>query len=341
MCYVGIKTHHPGGSLKTPGDRDRIQRATASVTTANAGDSFHDSDTDPLAFYLKQIACYPLLSAADEMAIGQRIAELRAEIEDLDGTTTADGFLKKADLEEELRSCKTRMINSNLRLVVSIAKKYQHRGLSLLDLIDEGNIGLIEAVERFDYTKGCRFSTYGTWWIRQAVIKSLADKGRVIRIPVHMLNTIKKCFYVAKHLTQELGRDPGSGEVSRYLDISPERVEEILRLSQDTSSLDVTLDDDSTTRLGDLIEDDSHTQPFDLAFKLTLQDTIDRVLNELSEREMRIIKLRFGLGGEGPYTLEETGQFLGITRERVRQIQEKALDKLRGSLVIQDFKNQY
>lgn len=292
-----------------------------------------ESESDPLAFYLRQISRYPLLTVEDEQEIGKRIQELRKSINADDTDIEAR--------EEELRRCKTRMINSNLRLVVSIAKKYQHRGLSLLDLIDEGNIGLIEAVERFDYTKGCRFSTYGTWWIRQAIIKSLADKGRVIRIPVHMLNTIKKCFYVAKHLTQELGRDPEAAEVSEYMNIPTQRVEEIHRLSQDTTSLDVPIDDESYTRLSDLIEDENQEQPFDFVFDLTLQDTIEEVLAQLSEREMRIIKLRFGLGGEGPYTLEETGRFLGITRERVRQIQEKALVKLRENAIIQDFKNQY
>lgn len=309
-------------------------------------------DSDPLAFYLKQISEYRLLSVADEQSIGQHIQELRSEVTQLETSiATATEVLSPEELgavrakhvaaSEQLRLYKSRMINSNLRLVVSIAKKYQHRGLSLLDLIDEGNIGLIEAVERFDYTRGCRFSTYGTWWIRQAIIKSLADKGRVIRIPVHMLNTIKKVYYVAKHLTQELGRDPANGEVGDYMNVTAERVQEIQRLSQDTTSLDVPLDEDSSTRLSDVIEDEQLTQPFDFVFNLTLQDTIEGVLDELNEREMRIIKLRFGLGGEGPYTLEETGQFLGITRERVRQIQEKALSKLRDNIVIQDLKNQY
>lgn len=299
-------------------------------------------DADPLAFYLRQIAKYPLLTAEDEQDTGRRIAELRQELSELPcredgGCDDRESEQQRAQLFEEFGRQKNRMINANLRLVVSIAKKYQHRGLNLLDLIDEGNIGLIEAVERFDYRKGCRFSTYATWWIRQSIIKSLADKGRVIRIPVHMLNTIKKCYFVAKHLTQELGRDPESDELSDYMDLTAARVAEIMQLSQDTTSLDVTVDDDNYTRLADLIEDEASEQPFDLVFHVTLQDTIREVLKQLSNREMKIIQLRFGLSGEGPFTLEETGKFLGITRERVRQIQEKAIAKLRGSIVMQDF----
>lgn len=226
---------------------------------------------------------------------------------------------------------KYRMINANLRLVVAIAKKYQYRGLSFLDLVDEGNIGLIEAVERFDYTRGCRFTTYGTWWIRQAVIKALADKGRIIRIPVHMLNTIKKCYTVARQLTQELGRNPSAQELARYMDMDLRKIELALKLNQETASLDMPVDAEHMTRLGDLIRSRGGEEPFDSVFVVTLQDTIEQVLHRLSRREMRIIKLRFGLDCSGPHSLEETGRMLGITRERVRQIQEKALGKLKSS----------
>ncbi|OHD12810.1 MAG: RNA polymerase subunit sigma-70 [Spirochaetes bacterium GWB1_48_6] len=303
-------------------------------------------ETDPLALYLRQISKFHLLGVADEQEIGENIMSIRKEIKNhvcsREKSELNDGEVKLLDrLEARLMTLKNRMINANLRLVVSIAKKYQHRGLTLLDLIDEGNIGLIEAVDRFDYTKGCRFSTYGTWWIRQAIIKSLADKGRVIRIPIHMLNTIKKCYFVAKHLTQELGRDPTSLELANYLNITEEKVKDIIKISQDTASLDGTVDEDSVTRLSDLIRDESVQEPFENVFSITLQDTLDVVLKQLSEREMRIIQLRFGLGGEGPLTLEETGKMLGITRERVRQIQEKAIVKLRGFKPIRDLAESY
>jgi RNA polymerase primary sigma factor len=294
-------------------------------------------ETDPLALYFKQISKFPLLTVQEEQLIGKQIVTLRKEIESLNAAYGPEDEVsasvcrrERARLDSALLFHKNKMISSNLRLVVSIAKNYQHRGLSLLDLIDEGNIGLIEAVERFDYTRGCRFSTYGTWWIRQAIIKSIADKGRVIRIPIHMLNTIKKCYFVAKQLTQDLGRDPSNEELSDYLNLPLSKVKEIVKLSQETTSLDTIVDDGNFTRLADLIKDDNMAEPFEMVFSMTLQETMEDILSHLSEREMKIIQLRFGLAGEGPLTLEETGKLLGITRERVRQIQEKATFKLRG-----------
>jgi RNA polymerase primary sigma factor len=300
------------------------------------------NETDPLALYLKQISKYKLLNVDEEQEIGAGIKSLKDEIQELK-TTLDEKKCSQTDFEiqnkvgaERLLVLKNRMINANLRLVVSIAKKYQHRGLSLLDLIDEGNIGLIEAVDRFDYTKGCRFSTYGTWWIRQAIIKSLADKGRVIRIPIHMLNTIKKCYFVAKYLTQEYGRDPSAEELADYMNLPTSKVKEILKLSQETASLDITVDDDNVTRLSDLIKDENSQEPFESVFNIALQETLEEVLKQLSDREMKIIQYRYGLAGEGPFTLEETGKMLGITRERVRQIQEKAICKLRKFKIIKD-----
>ncbi|MDR1238737.1 MAG: sigma-70 family RNA polymerase sigma factor [Treponema sp.] len=321
------------------------KRSSGSLNSKNSKKSKLVKETDPLALYFKQISRFPLLTVQEEQHIGEKIVTLRNNIRELEaagsaaGTESDEAYIKeKAALDAALLFYKNKMINSNLRLVVSIAKNYQHRGLSLLDLIDEGNIGLIEAVERFDYTRGCRFSTYGTWWIRQAIIKSIADKGRVIRIPIHMLNTIKKCYFVAKQLTQDLGRDPSDAELSEYLGVPIAKVKEIVKLSQETTSLDTVVDDGNLTRLADLIKDDSMEEPFEMVFSMTLQETMGDILSHLSEREMKIIQLRFGLAGEGPLTLEETGKLLGITRERVRQIQEKATFKLRGLRELHELK---
>jgi len=301
-----------------------------------------NKESDPLALYFRQISRFPLLTLQEEQNIGEKIINLRTKLKELASEKKKNKDIEisgdKTALESALLHYKNKMINSNLRLVVSIAKNYQHRGLSLLDLIDEGNIGLIEAVERFDYTRGCRFSTYGTWWIRQAIIKSIADKGRVIRIPIHMLNTIKKCYYVAKQLTQELGRDPNEDELSEFLGIPSAKVKEIVKFSQETASLDTIVDDGNLTRLADLIKDDQMNEPFEMVFSMTLQETMGGILSQLSEREMKIIQLRFGLTGENPLTLEETGKYLGITRERVRQIQEKAIWKLRTLRELKDLR---
>jgi RNA polymerase primary sigma factor len=302
------------------------------------------AESDPLSLYLKQISKYALLTIDTEQDIGQKISDLKARLvefdSELDGDTEDESGkeIQRAELEELLFEQKNLMIKSNLRLVVSIAKKYQNRGLNLLDLIDEGNIGLIEAVERFDYKRGCRFSTYGTWWIRQAIIKSLADKARVIRIPIHMLNTIKKTFFVSKQLTQDFGREPTEQELADYMHMPVAKIKEIRQLSQETASLDTTVDDDHVTRLAELIKDENSVEPVESVFHTGLQDTLGVVLDQLNEREKRIIQLRFGLSGEGPLTLEETGKMLGITRERVRQIQEKAIGKLKTFPAIKELR---
>lgn len=299
-------------------------------------------ETDPLSLYLRQISCYPLLKQEDEQRMGWEIVELRRRIsglkeaQDSGRVNVQDSSDELIKLERTLMDRKNKMIRSNLRLVVSIAKKYQNRGISLLDLIDEGNIGLIEAVERFDYAKGCRFSTYGTWWIRQAIIKALADKARVIRIPIHMLNTIKKCYFLSKQLTSELGREPSEEELAAYMGVPRERIKEIMKFAQETTSLDTLVDEDQVTRLSDLIEDERAEEPLDRVFSVSMNSIIRRALDQLNEREMKIIKLRYGLDGQNPMTLEETGQTLGITRERVRQIQETALGKLKNNRIMKE-----
>lgn len=291
-------------------------------------------EEDPLSLYLLQISRYPLLNAAGEQRIGKLIHDLKqsikAESERLQNPPEAEAAGAEIDrLNGVLKNTKHEMVMSNLRLVVSIAKAYQRRGLTLLDLIDEGNIGLLEAVERFDYEKGYRFSTYATWWIRQAIIKSLADQGRVIRIPVHMLNTIRKCFYASKQLTQELGRTPEIDELAKKVEMSRQKVLKVIAFSQNTASLDSTIDADNNTTLSDVIRDDAGLDPYAEAFASTIKDLVECVLEGLSERETIVLKLRYGLSGESVHTLEQTGKVLGITRERVRQIQERALQKLK------------
>lgn len=314
----------------------------------SAIDSYEVDQDDPLAIYLKQISAYPLLSKSDELKVGEAInlvKKTRASL-DLqvgDGQISRDQYEREVEgLEKELDFFRNKMITSNLRLVVSIAKKYQHRGLNLLDLINEGNIGLIKAVERFDYTRGCKFSTYGTWWIQQAVIKALADKGRTIRIPIHVLNTARNCFSVSRLLTQELGRDPHVEEIAEYMHLSPEKVDKIMKFTGDITSLDTSIDDESDTRLNDLIPADDHYQePFEETFRSSLKDILNETLVSLSYRERRVVQLRFGLSGENPLTLEEIGKRLGITRERVRQIQNKAIVRLRELAPIQELREHF
>ncbi len=321
----------PGNGTQRRADDGRGARRRQDETPRSES----QQEKDLLAMYIRQIASYALLTAQDEQDLGSVIQRAKEELAGLEKKAAAcrvsrRAYLRrKAELEHEISAAKNRLILGNLRLVVSVAKKYQHRGVSLLDLVDEGTIGLIEAVERFDYRKGCRFSTYGTWWIKQAVIKALAENGKAIKIPIHLLNTIKKCFSIARQLTQELGREPSNEEIADYLRIPKSRVEELISLSWDPTSLDTPVTGENPTRLSDLIRDDASEKPFESAFALALQDTLAMVLDKLSQREMRIIKLRFGLDGEGPFTLEETGRILGITRERVRQIQERALVKLK------------
>jgi RNA polymerase primary sigma factor len=304
----------------------------------------HDDEDDPLAVYLKQIKKIPLLTAEEEKRCYIEIRYYKDALDNLSrdhrtGKISSKAFEReKAGLENKLIDVKNRIITANLRLVVSIAKKYQHRGLSLIDLIDEGNIGLIEAIDRFDYTRGFKFSTYSTWWIRQSIIKAIANKGRLIRVPIHMLNTIKKCYYVTKQLTQKFGREPTAAEISEKLGVSEEKVLKILHIAQEPSSLEVPVNPESSSELGDLIVDSDSGGHEDAVFFMALQELIKQVLDKLSMREQKIIELRFGLDGEGPYTLEETGKIIGITRERVRQIQNNALKKLKNFKLSEDLR---
>ena len=288
-----------------------------------------DFGFDPLSLYLKQISKYPLLSKAEELFFGENLQNYKKDIIKLEGNSQ-NNILKIKELKEKASSLREKMITSNLRLVVSIAKKFQYRGLSLLDLIDEGNIGLIEAVERFDHTKNCRFSTYGSWWIQQSVLKAIADKGRTIRIPIHILNSVKKCHSIIKYLTQQYGREPKIEEIADYMNLSTEKVELYLSYWSEVVSLDTSINDNDDSSLADLICDENYDKPFEKTLTQNLQDILDSSLSELSVREKRIIELRYGLAGECPLTLEEIGSLMGITRERVRQIQNKSITKLRS-----------
>lgn len=301
-----------------------------------------EKERDPLSVYLKQISVYPLLSREEEIDLGERIVSVKRELEFLEREYSQSRIVKEEFIEnrksllDRYNYYRDKMVNANLRLVVSVAKRFQYRGLSLLDLINEGNIGLIEAVERYDSTRKCKFSTYGIWWIQQAIVKAIADKGRTIRIPIHVVNTMKKCYSVSKYLTQNLGREPSGEEIGELLNLSGKKVDKVMTYSGEVASLDISVDEENATCLSDLIASDEYQAPFDNAFYSSLQKILDESMDVLDKREKIIIKLRFGIGGEGPLTLEEIGNMIGITRERVRQIQNKSIEKLKRVSMIQD-----
>ncbi len=302
----------------------------------------HAEDHDALGFYLRQIAGSALLSRADEVEIGTELRRLRSELRALEagraeGRIPEEGCaIERQRLAEALQAQRNRMITGNLRLVVSIAKRYQRRGLTLLDLINEGNIGLIEAVDRFDPTRGCRFSTYGTWWIQQAITKALADKVRTIRVPIHVLNSITKFSEATHYLAQQLGRNPSEGEIASFVEVPEEKVRTSLMHVADTLSLDVPLDSENGARVLDLQACDERVEPMADAFRENVGEILDRVLQQLDRRETRILQLRYGLTAQAPLTLEEIGKELKVTRERVRQVQNSAIRKLRGSRPIRE-----
>ena len=286
--------------------------------------------SDLVRIYLREIGRVPLLTAEDEVELAKSIeAGLFAE-EKLGGGFPMLGAIG-GDLEllaGEGVKAKQRLIEANLRLVVSIAKRYIGRGLVFLDLIQEGNLGLIRAVEKFDYTRGYKFSTYATWWIRQAITRAIADQARTIRVPVHMVETINKLARVQRQLHQELGREATTDEIAAEMGLEPERVAEIQRIAQEPVSLQSPIGEEESD-LGDFIEDADAVVPIEAAAFIMLQDQLERVLDNLADREQRIIQLRFGLTDGHPRTLEEVGREFGVTRERIRQIESKTLAKLR------------
>ena len=284
-------------------DEEELSDEELEITVDNV-DSFAD---DSVRLYLREIGKIPLLSPEEEAELAQRVV--------------------KGD-----KKAKDKMVEANMRLVVSIAKRYSGRGLDLLDLIQEGNTGLLRAVEKFDPEKGFKFSTYATWWIRQAITRAIADQARTILIPVHMVETINKVLRASRKLTQELNREPTIEEIAKDMDMEIEKVEYVMRIKQDIASLDASVGrdgEDEDSVLGDFVEDEERISPEDSAANQLLKEQIASILSTLSEREQKIIKLRFGIGGGRPHTLEEVGAEFSVTRERIRQIEAKALSKLR------------
>ncbi|MGP4027803.1 RNA polymerase sigma factor RpoD [Actinomadura sp. 3N407] len=307
------------------------QQETEDVTRADEGDLGKRAPTSDLVrIYLREIGRVPLLTAEDEVELAKSIeAGLFAEEKMARTAVLARGELLDLELlSREGARAKQRLIEANLRLVVSIAKRYVGRGMLFLDLIQEGNLGLIRAVEKFDYTKGFKFSTYATWWIRQAITRAIADQARTIRIPVHMVETINKLVRVQRQMHQDFGREPTPEEIGLEMGLSPVRVIEIQRIAQEPVSLQSPIGEEDSD-LGDFIEDADAVVPIEAAAFILLQDQLEDILGTLSEREQRIIQLRFGLTDGHPRTLEEVGREFGVTRERIRQIESKTLAKLR------------
>jgi RNA polymerase primary sigma factor len=276
---------------------------------------------DPVRMYLKEIGRVPLLSMEQEKSLAMRI-----EAGELEGRRDGSADQRVVDAGEE---AKRQLTEANLRLVVSIAKKYVGRGMLFLDLIQEGNLGLIRAVEKFDYRKGYKFSTYATWWIRQAITRALADQARTIRIPVHMVETINRLIKVSRQLLQELGREPTVEEIAESMALTPEKVREVMKISQEPISLETPIGEEEDSHLGDFIEDQEAVAPAEAASVMLLKEKMQDVLQNLTERERKVLVLRFGLEDGHQRTLEEVGQEFGVTRERIRQIEAKALRKLR------------
>ncbi|MEU1970438.1 RNA polymerase sigma factor [Microbacterium sp. NPDC019599] len=305
-------------------DEDDIPVYSTQITGATA---------DPVKDYLKQIGKVPLLNAAEEVELAMRIeAGLFAEEKLSHMTAPEKSSQLGLDLQWVARDgqrAKSHLLGANLRLVVSLAKRYTGRGMQFLDLIQEGNLGLIRAVEKFDYTKGFKFSTYATWWIRQAITRAMADQARTIRIPVHMVEVINKLARVQRQMLQDLGREPTPEELSRELDMTPEKVIEVQKYGREPISLHTPLGEDGDSEFGDLIEDTEAVVPADAVGFTMLQRQLESLLDSLSEREAGVIRMRFGLGDGQPKTLDQIGDTFGVTRERIRQIESKTMAKLR------------
>lgn len=323
---ASTKSKKKARTVRTTRSRSRTRGIDASTVMLTG---------DPVRMYLKEIGKVDLLTAAEEVDLAMKIEAGLDAADKLEKQEAGEIELTRAEMRRLMRveqvglDAKQALISANLRLVVSIAKRYVGRGMLFLDLIQEGNLGLIRAVEKFDYEKGFKFSTYATWWIRQAITRAIADQARTIRIPVHMVETINKLVRVQRQLLQDLGRDPTPEEIGAEMDMSADRVREIQKISQEPVSLETPIGEEEDSQLGDFIEDAQAVVPADAASFSMLQEQLTQVLDGLAERERKVIELRFGLVDGHPRTLEEVGREFGVTRERIRQIESKTLAKLR------------
>ncbi len=310
-------------------DSDRA-RTESAEPEANFDDLANIDTDDTIGLYLKEVSRVPLLNAEEEVELAQRIERGRMAREELArGNVIMRRRMELRRLIEDGWAAREHLITANSRLVISVAKKYMGRGVPFLDLIQEGNIGLIRATKKFDYRRGHKFSTYATWWIRQAVTRAIADQGRTIRVPVHMGDQINKLLRIQHQLTQRLGREPSVEELAEALDVPPKKVENMIQVARRPLSLETPTDDEEDSVLGDFIEDDEAPPPDDTATYNLLREHLEEVLNSLPPREVRILQLRYGLLDGQAYTLEEVGRKMGVTRERVRQIEAQALSRLR------------
>jgi RNA polymerase primary sigma factor len=321
-------------AIRVPAPRPGATAAPARHSRAARPERTEGGGFDPVRMYLKEIGKVPLLTGPQEVSLAKRIEA------GVHATERLDDLTETAPLSDEARAslqavavdgeiAKKQLTEANLRLVVSIAKRYVGRGMALLDLVQEGNLGLIRAVEKFDYTKGFKFSTYATWWIRQAITRAIADQARTIRIPVHMVETMNKVLRVQRQMLQELGREPTVEEVAAKVELTPDRVRDIQRISLEPVSLETPVGEEDDSSLGDFVEDPSAIAPATAAARALLTEAIEEALEELNDRERAVVRLRFGLDDGQVRTLEEVGKEFGVTRERIRQIESKTLAKLR------------
>jgi RNA polymerase primary sigma factor len=330
-----LQTFFRGSGIEVYEDQEQVPRHLLQESGLEEPEPFDlsaISSDDTVGLYLKEMARVPLLTLEEEVGLAKRIELGKKAESDWDKLNGRGSIERRAELQESIQdsmAARDHLIKANTRLVVSIAKKYMGRGVPFLDLIQEGNLGLMKAVEKFDYHRGYRFSTYATWWIRQTITRAIADQGRTIRVPVHMSDRIRRLYKIAHQLEQDMGRKPTPEEIADVMEVDPRKVQWMMRVSWRPLSLETPVGEDEDSELGSFVEDEGTPTPTQSAYQHLLRDKIEDVLSTLSPREARILRLRFGLHNGRSYTLEEVGQKFGLTRERIRQIEGKALRRLR------------